>query len=78
MGPAAIVFPTGRKPTFLLSSANPLETRFLREAKEAGCKTLGGLAMLISQAAEQFKLWTGVDAARDVMLDAASRAFSNA
>jgi 3-dehydroquinate dehydratase/shikimate dehydrogenase len=57
---------------------NPLETRFLREAKEAGCKTLGGLAMLISQAAEQFKLWTGVDAPRDVMLNAASRAFSNA
>ena len=38
---------------------NPTDTRFLREAREAGCETLGGLAMLVAQAAEQFRLWTG-------------------
>jgi 3-dehydroquinate dehydratase/shikimate dehydrogenase len=37
---------------------NPIETRFLREARAGGCETLGGLAMLVAQAAEQFRLWT--------------------
>jgi shikimate dehydrogenase len=52
---------------------NPTETRFLREAREAGCETLGGLAMLAAQAAEQFKLWTGEAPAQDVMLKAGAR-----
>src|SRR6185437_1024210 len=38
---------------------NPVKTRLLLEAKEAGCETLGGLEMLIAQAEKQFKLWTG-------------------
>lgn len=50
---------------------NPSDTRFLREASEAGCKTLGGLAMLVAQAAEQFRLWTGDRAPEDVMHEAA-------
>src|SRR6266566_7856038 len=37
---------------------NPRETRFLCEAGEAGCETVGGLTMLVLQAAEQFRLWT--------------------
>jgi len=37
---------------------NPIETRFLREAREAGCETLSGLEMLLAQAVVQFKLWT--------------------
>lgn len=45
----------------------PEETALLREAKEAGCRTLGGLAMLVGQAAEQFRLWTGEDAPIEVM-----------
>jgi 3-dehydroquinate dehydratase/shikimate dehydrogenase len=53
---------------------NPTETLFLREAKDAGCETLGGLSMLIAQAAEQFKLWTGANAPEDVMWEAAERA----
>jgi 3-dehydroquinate dehydratase/shikimate dehydrogenase len=52
---------------------NPTETKFLREAREAGCKTLSGLAMLVAQAAEQFKLWTGETPAPDVMLTAGAR-----
>lgn len=51
---------------------NPIETRFLREAREAACDTLGGLAMLIAQAAEQFRLWTGIEAAENVMSAAAT------
>ncbi|MDR2579491.1 MAG: shikimate dehydrogenase [Fibromonadaceae bacterium] len=36
---------------------NPLKTKFLQEAEEAGCKTLGGIGMLIHQGLESFKLW---------------------
>ncbi|MDR3002326.1 MAG: shikimate dehydrogenase [Fibromonadaceae bacterium] len=36
---------------------NPLETKLLKEAKEVGCKTLGGIGMLIYQGLESFKLW---------------------
>ncbi|HEV3469075.1 MAG TPA: shikimate dehydrogenase [Pyrinomonadaceae bacterium] len=50
---------------------NPAETRFLREARAAGCETVGGLAMLVAQAAEQFRLWTGIEAPLEVMRAAA-------
>lgn len=53
---------------------NPLETRFMREARHAGCETIGGLEMLVAQAAEQFHLWTGNAAPVEVMRDAALRA----
>ena len=38
---------------------NPRETRFLKEAREAGCRTLNGMYMLLYQGAEAFRLWTG-------------------
>jgi 3-dehydroquinate dehydratase/shikimate dehydrogenase len=49
----------------------PEETALLRDARAAGCRTLGGLAMLVAQAAEQFRLWTDLDAPLDVMWQAA-------
>jgi 3-dehydroquinate dehydratase / shikimate dehydrogenase len=49
----------------------PEETRLLADARAAGCQTLGGLAMLVGQAAEQFRLWTGLDAPLEVMWNAA-------
>jgi shikimate dehydrogenase/3-dehydroquinate dehydratase type I len=52
---------------------NPFETRFLSEARAAGCDTIGGLEMLIAQAVEQFKLWTGKQPNVDVMRAAAER-----
>jgi 3-dehydroquinate dehydratase/shikimate dehydrogenase len=57
---------------------NPSETRFLREARAAGCETVGGLPMLVAQAAEQFKIWTGADAPVDVMRAAAERQLAEA
>lgn len=39
---------------------NPTETRWLREAHAAGCRTIGGLDMLVGQAREQFAWWTGI------------------
>jgi 3-dehydroquinate dehydratase/shikimate dehydrogenase len=53
---------------------NPTETRFLREARAAGCETLSGLEMLIAQAVEQFKLWTGLDPNAEIMRAAARAA----
>lgn len=53
---------------------NPLETRFLREAEAAGCKTISGLEMFLHQGLAQFRLWTGRDmdeeAARRLLLQA--------
>jgi 3-dehydroquinate dehydratase/shikimate dehydrogenase len=53
---------------------NPVETRFLREARAAGSETLGGIEMLLAQAAEQFKLWTGNEPDVAAMRAAALRA----
>jgi 3-dehydroquinate dehydratase / shikimate dehydrogenase len=50
---------------------NPEQTALLQAAQAAGCQTLGGLAMLVAQAAEQFRLWTGITAPMDVMWQAA-------
>ena len=52
---------------------NPGETRFMREARAAGCETVGGLGMLVAQAEEQFRLWTGRVPPPGVMLEAATR-----
>lgn len=38
---------------------NPADTKFLGEARKAGCHTIGGLEMLVAQAKNQFELWTG-------------------
>jgi shikimate dehydrogenase len=40
---------------------NPTKTKFLRMAEEQGAKVVGGMTMLISQAAKSFQLWTGVE-----------------
>jgi shikimate dehydrogenase len=52
---------------------NPLETRFMREARAADCLTIGGLEMLIGQAVKQFQLWTGREPDAAVMRRAAER-----
>ena len=40
---------------------NPVETKLLREAKEAGCKCVGGKGMLLWQGVSAFQLYTGED-----------------
>ena len=50
---------------------NPVETPLLKDAREAGCQTLGGLEMLVAQAKIQFELWTGKNPSDAVMYDAA-------
>lgn len=49
---------------------NPLETRLLAQARQAGALPVDGLEMLVHQGALSFKLWTGLDAPVDVMRSA--------
>jgi shikimate dehydrogenase len=44
---------------------NPTKTKFLKMAEIQGAKVVGGLKMLISQAAKSFELWTGVEMPTD-------------
>jgi 3-dehydroquinate dehydratase/shikimate dehydrogenase len=46
---------------------NPLQTRLLREAAAAGCRTVAGVEMFVHQAAEQFRLWTGQEPDKTLM-----------
>ena len=48
----------------------PVETRLIKEAKEAGATTISGYKMLLEQAAESFRIWTGLEPPKDVMLKA--------
>ncbi len=48
-------------------STTRAHTRLLRWAREAGAATIGGLDMLVAQAALQFEHWTGRTAPREVM-----------
>jgi shikimate dehydrogenase len=54
--------------------ANPSETPLLAGARARGCRSLGGLAMLVRQGAAAFELWTGRPAPLTVMFEAARRA----
>ena len=46
---------------------NPIETRLLREARAAGCRTIRGIEMFLNQAVAQFELWTQQAAPADAM-----------
>jgi shikimate 5-dehydrogenase len=50
---------------------NPPQTQLLRDAAAAGCRTIGGLDMLVAQAQAQFEWWTEQRPADRVMRDAA-------
>ena len=50
---------------------NPPDTQLLKDARAAGCRTLGGLDMLVAQAQRQFAWWTGSQPPDAVMRDAA-------
>jgi len=55
---------------------NPLETKLIRLAKAHGCTTVPGIKMFVFQGAEQFRLWTGLQAPIRVMEDAVREALT--
>ena len=55
---------------------NPLNTRLLRDAQAAGCRTIQGIEMFLHQAIGQFELWTGEPAPVEVMRKVLTRHFS--
>jgi shikimate dehydrogenase len=46
---------------------NPIKTRLLREAEEAGAKTISGIEMLVWQGALAFEKWTSLKPPVDLM-----------
>jgi shikimate dehydrogenase len=46
---------------------NPPQTRLLQQAAKMGCRTVGGLSMLVHQGAAAFELWTGTEAPVEAM-----------
>lgn len=55
---------------------NPAETKFLREAKRRGLRTLDGLSMLVYQGVIGFEIWTGHTAPEAVMKAALAAALA--
>ena len=55
---------------------NPLDTRLLKEARDAGCPTIRGLEMFLHQAVAQFELWTGQPAPVPIMRQVLESQFS--
>ncbi|MDI6600705.1 MAG: shikimate dehydrogenase [Thermoanaerobacteraceae bacterium] len=50
---------------------NPLMTALLRDAADKGCDILTGLGMLIYQAIESFRIWTGIEPDYDELYEVA-------
>jgi shikimate dehydrogenase len=46
---------------------NPLETKLLAAARDAGCTVVDGVAMFVHQGAHQFERWTGLKAPVQLM-----------
>lgn len=56
---------------------NPFETKLMQEAAKIFVPTIGGLAMLVAQAMQQQKIWTGINAPMKEMSQAALRKLGN-
>jgi shikimate dehydrogenase len=73
---ASPVDPRGIRPGCVVMDAvyEPAETRLLRDARARGARAIGGKWMLVHQAAEQIRIWSGREAPVDVMAEAFDRA----
>ena len=56
----------------------PAQTRFLLDAQAHGADAIGGLPMLLGQAAAAYQLWTGCDMPIDIARRAALEALADA
>lgn len=57
---------------------NPEQTLFIKHARQAGCPTVTGIDMFVSQAAKQFKLFTGTEPDMETIRFEIKRAISAA
>jgi len=57
---------------------NPLKTKLLRDAEDAGCAIIPGLPMFVHQGAEQIALWTDLQPSRDFMKTIVREKLTNA
>jgi 3-dehydroquinate dehydratase/shikimate dehydrogenase len=55
---------------------NPAETLLLRQAKQAGAKTIDGVSMFVNQAAAQFRLLTNTEPNPQLMREVVHRSFT--
>jgi shikimate dehydrogenase len=55
---------------------NPQETKLLKRARAAGCRTISGLEMFLAQAAKQFEFWTSEKAPASLMRRIAVKALA--
>lgn len=65
--PEGVVFKSGALACDIVY--NPAETQFLKAAQLQGCQTLGGIHMLVEQAAVNYQLFTGKKLETEVILD---------
>ncbi|MCX8191707.1 MAG: hypothetical protein N3F06_02730 [Nitrososphaerales archaeon] len=47
---------------------NPLKTKLIRDAESIGAATVLGYEMFVEQGAASFRLWTGVEPPKDIMV----------
>lgn len=72
--PSGLTFPNG---AFLYDLIyNPPVTRLMEQARSAGARAIGGLGMLVRQAAFSFEQWTSITPPLDVMEAAARHALT--
>lgn len=55
---------------------NPMDTKFLQEAKKVGAETVDGVKMLVYQGAESFRIFTGREAPVELMESVVREALS--
>jgi shikimate dehydrogenase len=55
---------------------NPPQTRFIRDARAAGCRVIDGLGMLVNQGVIGIRYWTGIEPDAAVMRRALEEIFS--
>ena len=67
-----------KKMTVFDTIYNPEQTLLIKYAREAGCQVITGVDMFVRQAAEQFQLFTGVDADPVLLRNVIKRATSAA
>lgn len=76
-GGAAVLSVIG-EPLVFDAVYNPLDTKLLNDARDAGCVCISGAEMFIRQAAEQFRLWfpevtPNVDLMRNIVMSKLNR-----